>query len=169
MPVRDSKPNSNNMKSDVEFRACRSSFVVLCSFGVAVGLLYIYVCIQEMTLNALPPAFLSFSVSGLFAFWLLGHRIRISGTHFLHRNGLYQTRKCDFSEIKLVKVETVQFERFRRDLGIPKIVVRFHDKSISPILINPKPFALDDLGTFWEIMEANGLCPVRKRAKSKKK
>jgi len=146
---------------------------MLCGIWIALGTLASALWIRQSIVESIPDNWyvilFPISIGSLFALWLNGHRILIIGTSFLHRNGLYQTRKCDLSEISLVKVETVQFERFRRDLGIPKIVVHFHDKSISPILINPKSFSLDDLGTFWEIMEANGLCLVRKRAKSKGK
>jgi len=113
--------------------------------------------------------FLILSVAALFAGWLNGLRVSVIGDRLIVRNGLYQIRECAMSDIRIVKVESVQFERFRNDIGIPKIVVRFHDKAIPPILINAKPLSGDDLGTFWEIMEANGLCPVRKRVNSKKK
>ncbi len=157
------------MSQTLEAKSSKSSYFALCSVFYILGILTFFSDVLRGVGGSIGATIVLLGTGTGLLIWLNGHRIRITETQLCHRNGLYQTRKCDLSEISLVKVETVQFERFRRDLGIPKIVVRFRDKSMSPILINPKPFSLDDLGTFWEIMEANGLCPVRKRVKSTKK
>ena len=158
------------MKQNFNAKACKSSYVMLCGIWVIIGCLYIYLCFRDgHSLKGWSLVFLILSVAALFAGWLNGLRVSVIGDRLIVRNGLYQIRECAMSDIRIVKVESVQFERFRNDIGIPKIVVRFHDKAIPPILINAKPLSGDDLGTFWEIMEANGLCPVRKRVNSKKK
>ena len=105
--------------------------------------------------------FLSMGVG--FFIWLKGMYLKITDDRFIYRNGVYQTQSLFLDEISKITLGYEYFKNIGRKASVPRYIVIPKDKSRNPIVINIKPFSLEDLRKFYKVMENE----IEKRKRSK--
>lgn len=106
-------------------------------------------------LIAMWPAVAVFVTIGVgFFIWLKGLYLKITEDRFVYRNGIYQTQFLYLDEISEISLGYEYFKNIGQKASVPRYIVIPKDKARNPIVINIKPFTLEDLRKFYNIMKS---------------
>lgn len=148
-------------------RATRSAYYVLVLPHVVLAtLFFITFCWKGGVegIIAMWPVVVGFLSMGVgFFIWLKGMYLKITDDRFIYRNGVYQTQSLFLDEISKITLGYEYFKNIGRKASVPRYIVIPKDKSRNPIVINIKPFSLEDLRKFYKVMENE----IEKRKRSK--
>ena len=134
----------------IEVKAAKSAYVVL----GAPSLLMAIICgttTWKHPEKGIGLAGILIVVTVLWVLWVRGFRICITGELLKYRDGLYRSITVPLQQIKEVRATWVQWSTFGRHLKVPRLVVRYGG-SDDFIVINPKPFRLQDLRRVVDVL-----------------
>ena len=137
-------------------RATRSAYYVLVLPHIILALISsisIYFLRPDIPFEGIKPAFVFLFIGMAFFIWLKGLYLKITEDRFIYRNGIYQTQSLYLDEISEITLGYEYFKNIGQKASVPRYIVIPKDKARNPIVINIKPFSLEDLRKFYKIME----------------
>jgi hypothetical protein len=144
----------------IEVKAATSAYVVLGAPSLLMAIICGITAWKQPEKGA-GLAGILFVVTLLWVLWVRGFRICITGQQLKYRDGFYRYITIPLQQVKEVKSTWVQWNTFGRHLKVPRLIVRY-GAGDDFIVINPKPFRLEDLRRVVDVLTCNSN-PNRRR------
>jgi len=138
---------------ELSIRAASSAYAALAGIWFVLGFLYVLAGIPHGQVGN-GGALVSFTVGGLWVFWLRGFRLTVRSNSVAYRDGFYRLVLVPIDEISAIRNTWTKWSFAGRDIRIPRLVIDYGvDRHL---IVNTKPFARRDIASAIDLIRRRG-------------
>lgn len=126
-------------------KAVLTSYLVLAGIYFLMAFFYLFISINDKSLNYLGASIICFFTGFGFSIWLNGFQIQIFISYVIFRDGFYKETKIALDQIHEIKHCWIDVMYLYRVIKMPRMMIKYGNKK--SFAINSKPFSREAIRT----------------------